>query len=612
VTDTFRVRRPLQHWTYYRPVSAANLPAGTASTNLADFNLYNSGECRVITMNPGAQNDVAEISVFIVAPDSVTLRSSVEDKLGGGLFEGDLVRTYVEAPEDAAYAVGTPQCECLFEGVVIRRAFAVGSREGQDTERVTAVATWSPGLDNQHPDHLVPGRWFFDLDSEADPAPSVLVEDPDLPACFNFRGRPNRDAIAAHAITAAGYSGDGGGGGGFTASPFTGDHDPAGAHWTVREALASLVVRWLYGDDDAAGGLDRHVALEPATAAALLNTGEPTDLRFTGINARLPETDVTGLGVYDAIQRVCEAGGFGLSITPAAFTDEWSAGSGGGGGGGQSGDGGQRPDRVYILSVYRLGVGRAAVFFKLPKRGQFPGKVEGDFDVADVGIFQGTEDAAAIVNVAHAAAPARIEARFDLRPLWSPDDVDATAVDASLQGPGATTYHAKHVRGGADFADYGHVGRAWGLDCQGELKDALHTSGAYAMQGSGFYADGGFDFGAALSPFSAIETERAAQGVPVQLQARASSDASARPCRSPTRSTAPWASTTSWRSARTGARRGLKRPSRPPRSRARSASACAAWTTSRPSASRPCSTAPSPPSPTRGGSSSRTPICASG
>lgn len=474
-----RVLAPIEHRTFFQDASG-------------DWVLA-AADCLTFTATPGAANDVARF-------DTHWTTDAVEAKLGV-LAIDTKVRVFVLAPEDAAYDVGDAGGATLFEGVVVREPMALGSANGRDAEDVFPVASWTPGLDNRHPDHLVRGRWFYDLDATpGSGAPSIVLEDPGPGVIFNFRGRPNCDS-EDRLITAAGA-------GTVTLDGpcFTGDHDPAGRYWTVRLALRALITKFLYGDDDAAP-LTRHVDLEADTAVALMAEALEPDSdprgRFDGLDAILPETDVTGLGVLDAVETVCRAGGFNLAVVTSAFPDEWGA---------------TRPDRVYQLSIAQLGVGRALIALQLPKRGAFPGKASGDLDVADLGFFRGTQDAAPIVNAAYAAAPARIEARFDLRPLWAPGDVDAATIDASLQVPGSTTYHGRHVQGGAEFGDYQHVGRTWGLDCTGELRDALYTTPAeYAMQGDGFYGNdqgGGFDFGAALSPFAEIEAERLAHGVP--------------------------------------------------------------------------------------------------
>ncbi|MEO0966636.1 MAG: hypothetical protein AAFY08_16170, partial [Planctomycetota bacterium] len=359
---TQRVRAPLTHASMIQEVVAGALPDGRAADDNTGFTGFPDGECLAIEMRPGAANDTATFDTVALSP----VPDSVEGKLA--IVPADaLVRVFVAPPVDAAYEVGNPAGEALFEGVVVRRPFALGSINGRDAEELSVVATWTPGLDNRHPDHLVRGRWFFDLGADApqegEPnAPAVTLEDPGVPAAFNFRGRPNRDGDDARLMTAGAPAA---GGVALTAAPFTHDHDPAGRLWTVGDALRSLLVRLLYGDD-AAAPLTRHVAVEAATAAALmaetLDASTDPRGRFEGLDAVLAETDVTGLGVLDAVEAVCNAGGFRLTVSPAAFPDEW--------GGGDSGSGG-RPDRVYQLSIARVGVGRALVSLLLPKRGAF-------------------------------------------------------------------------------------------------------------------------------------------------------------------------------------------------------------------------------------------------
>jgi hypothetical protein len=163
----------------------------------------------------------------------------------------------------------------------------------------------------------------------------------------------------------------------------------------------------------------------------------------------MPEVNVHGLGVLDALQRICDATGFAFACLPAALTD--------------TGD-----EAPYELSIWRRNSG-TIVYPKLAKRGTTFADTEAALAQNDTNKSMILRDNAEIVNEVHAIGRTVIEGVFTLIPLWSPSEVDSATVDATLQEVNETNlagsgYHAKHVVDGALYNQYRHVGRWWGLN----------------------------------------------------------------------------------------------------------------------------------------------------
>ncbi len=215
-----------------------------------------------------------------------------------------------------------------------------------------------------------------DTDETENPKPWI-VESPTLPAVFNAGGRPNRHATKTYAATAAddedaavleGYA-------------FTHDDDPLGKWWSVREAITATLVVWLYGVLGASKA--RSVMLEAETLNALyFVTGEVGEAyaamaRWQGLDARCPEVSVQGLGVFDAIVAICEAGGFEMACEPVIDQAE--------------------PDRRYQLRLWRKGSG-PLVNFNLSKRGQAPTDAEAALRANNISKLRGLRDTTPIRN----------------------------------------------------------------------------------------------------------------------------------------------------------------------------------------------------------------------
>ncbi|MBB6429225.1 hypothetical protein [Algisphaera agarilytica] len=338
----------------------------------------------------------------------------------------------------------------VFEGVIERMPFSVGLPGARDDERVDFIAMPLPALDNVAPEHLITGRWVA-VDPTAQTIEPAVIESLDLPAAFNLGGKPNRSDQTVNA-TLSGLAGH----------VFTHDRDPNGSYWTVAEAIRSILVMWGFGPDSATA-LPRGFDLDKETLAAIMADTAPEGRRWEGLDAMLPEINVHGMGVLEAIDAVCDAAGFELAVMPHyGLKTEY--------------------DRLYVLGINRIGGGTEA-FFKLEPRGAFASDDHNEvLRNNSVSTFRGTRDAARIRNQIMSVGHAYVEAALQLKPLWLPSQVTQDTTD--------TNYTARHVRGGAEFAAYRRVGRAWGIDCLGTW---AATAGGYS---NAIYQhpSGGFDW----------------------------------------------------------------------------------------------------------------------
>lgn len=384
----------------------------------------------------------------------------------------DRVRVIVDPPDHPVIGIDLPEGQeglTVFEGVFERVPFEVSAVGGIDDERVEFVAVPNPAMDNVAPEHRVRGRWVAKDPTAQVPALGV-VETLDLPAVFNFRGRPNQSTLT---VTSAEL------GTGTLAAPlYTHDDDPLGQRWTVRTALASVLVAWGVGVADAP--LSRGFDVEEQTRQ-VLGGGEASGPAWLGIDDELPEVNVHGLGVLEAMEAVCDAAGYELNVQPHYGLDD-------------------RYDRLYVLSVQRRGGGPEA-YLDLEPRGAFsstdPNQILRRNTITR---FRGVRDAGRVRNDIYAVGRTYIEAALELRPLWRPEDVtaDTTAADYAL----------RHVISGQDYLQYRHVGRLWGIDCVGVWSAAGYQGGRYAHPG------GGFDWVAELGlAGSAIDAARGDAGV---------------------------------------------------------------------------------------------------
>lgn len=403
------------------------------------------------------------------------------------------VKVVIDTPDDELLADqdneddGGQAGTCVFEGVLARPQFEVKPKG----ERVTITALSFAAIDNLVDHHIITGRWVpegncYGADDSLASTDPVVMESPELPAVFNWRGHPNTTPVSGSVATALNryvdqialdvfYEG------------FTFEGDSSAELWTVRSALLALAMMWLYsGGADATLGDQRFTALEADTLTALRTVPTGSDSRtaqFRGLDEPLPEISVQGLGVLDAMRAVARAGGFHLFAQPE--TDPVAAVAAG-----------RKP---YLLKLRRYHSGDLT-HLDLAKRitpaGSNAFTTSEQFTAANnVNELAGLFDATAIRNSIHGRGRVLIEGRFPLRPLWSPDDVSAATISQAMQtiddtALAGTGYVARHVAGGALFDQYAHVGRAWGLmhlpraDWIGAL--TAYTDALYGQEVYGF------------------------------------------------------------------------------------------------------------------------------
>ncbi len=359
----------------------------------------------------------------------------------------------------------------IFEGVLTRNKITV--QDGD--ESVGFSAQPFPVLDNDASDHLIRGRWV-----KVDDVSSVsigtlaadrsydVIESPRLPAVFNRKGRPNRHATSTLDVAATDLAID------ISGPTWTHDEDASnGRMWTVGEAIRSILAMWLLGEEE--HPLDRHVDIEQDTLQGL--DGTITSSRFVGLDQVLPPTSVHGLGVFEALDKVCRAGGFDFQCEPRGGVDAF-----------------EFPyDRRYVLRLWRRHSGNPFAL-KLDRRGSGYTRAESATARNNNAHIVAIEDSQEIVNEVFGVAPVLIEARFQLKPMWSPNDLDSEVtganIDESMQADDnkkrkalTDTYFMRHVSGGAAYDSYRHVGRRWGLDTFGDFSG--YDTGIYQHDAGG-------------------------------------------------------------------------------------------------------------------------------
>lgn len=415
----------------------------------------------------------------------------------------DQVSVVIPPVEDAsAQDTGDPGSGTLiFEGVLSRHPFTAQADGGRDIESARMAAFALPTLPELYPATMLWYRWMADAFATTEggegveggqATPIIQGESIALPVVFNFRGRPNRDATNAITTPITQFSGMAG-------SPFTHDDDPRGAYWTVRDAIRSVLIYWVLGTADR-GAVSRFIDIDRELIAVLSGEGEETGYngRYAGINDRLPETKVHGLGPLGALQAICDAGGFEFAVEPGVRLDDEELSSGGA----------TQYDRDWVLRLWRKNTGTLKTF-NLAKRGTSYNSAEAMLAQNNVSKVSGLKDGREVRNAVLAAGRTAIECTLGLKPIWGEGDWTEDASDGDLQGVtddklANSTYHKRHVVGGDEFGDYGHVGRLWGLDCQGGYTGG-YSSGGYQ------HDEAGFDFVTELGlneEGSGIRTER--------------------------------------------------------------------------------------------------------
>lgn len=390
---------------------------------------------------------------FVPAPGQTR---EVQQQLAGFSID-DHVRVEVWPLPDLA----NPELETdaqpivLFEGELSRPTFSIQSH-GQGTQEVlTFTALPFPVCDNLRDVHRVLGRTV----PSAPATPStlvdpVLIESLSLPAIFNHRGRPNRASVKTQND------------GGDAWYLFTHDDDAYALPWSVRDALAWLIGSWIYGAGTTI--LPRRFDIETTSRLVIFgSTAGELHPQFQGLDAALPEVGVQGMGVLDAIEAVCLAGGFRLIIDPTYNADT---------------------GYLYHLAIRRRNTGRS-VTLDLAHRDTTFSDAEAFVSANNLDKFVGFIDGAEIVNEVRAIGRTFVECALVLKPLWDPADVSGIPITDELQDSPdqdqlqSHPYFSRHVQAGALFATYGSVGRAWGIDCVGDLARpyTLYTEGLYAQ-----------------------------------------------------------------------------------------------------------------------------------
>lgn len=437
-----------------------------------------------------------ELGLFEFQPDD-QVRIIMHPPTEGTTFAPDLDLT---GQEDTGIVI--------FDGTLQRAAFNVkgATDKADEFERFNLIAVDAPSIDNLHPDHLVRGRFYADDDT---PTP-VILDGPSVPCVFNAGEMPNMLPNATVSV--------GGGDLTITSNLFTNDNDVSATYWTLKEALKHLITCWLFGIDQAAGGdaqgdLDRSATIEPETFDALFaSPGGDNPARWAGLDDLLPETDVQGLGVFDAIDRVCRAGGYRSAVLPPM---------------GRSLPDGSSVDRLYLLRIWREGAGPLNEL-RLQDREFISGGQSAEDLLANntVSAMRGIRDTSGVRNSISAVGRTLVETTVQLKPMWKPGDMatpagtfgereQAVPIDQS-----GDPYHSQHVKGGATSEDYWHVGRMWGLDETGAFKSSSlgYSTGDYA------HPDGGFDWLAQLQITGSdnFTAARTANGVttPVRMSKR--------------------------------------------------------------------------------------------
>lgn len=368
----------------------------------------------------------------------------------------------------------------VFEGTLQRAdGSAFGANETSDegeTFHVTAFS--SPEVDNEHPAHLIIGRFIAADDT---PTPHLIDGQP-VPCVFNADEQPNLRVDQ----TIVGDSGDSLR---TEAALFTSEDDPEATYWTLKEALKHLIVCWMYGIKAAAGGdaqgaLTRSATIEHETYQAIFGTPQDANVsRWEGLDSLLPEIDVQGLGVFDAIDRVCRAGGYRCSVLPIMGRKVPEA---------------AHIDRLYQLRIWREGAGpQNQLLLQNRVDAANDGTADQLMSANNVSTVTVLRDTSRVRNSVIVCGRVLIETTVELKPLFSPDDIAApvstvsTREQALPSGLEGDPYHQRHVEGGRLYGDYKHVGRMWGLDETGTFyRNSLGYSGSSPYG----HDDGGFDW----------------------------------------------------------------------------------------------------------------------
>lgn len=469
-------------------------PTKPRVTTQASFSVYSKA--------PGV-NGVAEAGILDSAPDGDNgweaadnlrvkeIRLAAWPKSGTASFDRIPADGVIDAfelglfdygPDDQVRVIMQPHSLAdhtdpvvVFEGMLQRASFNVTNATDRrdESETVSFTAVDAPSIDNESPEHLIRGRFL----ASGDPVEPVLIDGLAMPCVFNAGSLPNMldgstvDAEAGDLTLVS-------------CNLFTPDADHRATYWTLADALKHLIVCWLYGIDsaangDAQGALKRSVTIDNDTYVALFTLGTPDADRWIDLQTVLPQVSVQGLGVFDAIDRVCRAAGYrSATLLPMGR------------------DLGGTIDRQYQLRIWPEGAGPENTL-KLLNRSTVSDSLTADQLLAGNNFVRlsGLRDTARLRNHIIVTGRLLIETTVQLKPLWKPADVDNLGGEtisvwhqAMPVGQDGDTYHQKHDARGNQFASFGHVGRIWGIDSTGafEANSLGYSTGPYAHPAGGF------------------------------------------------------------------------------------------------------------------------------
>jgi hypothetical protein len=437
-----RVQRQVQHLVYVR-----HLADGTVSPYYFSdgWQVDPRLRCDSIRMEAGKRVAVAEIAY--IPPTGGDL--SAESIVAQYHWDDQVKVVALPHPDELTQQPADVSLEdagtTLFIGRLSRPRIDIQAEGRSNIERVNFTAFAMPILDNKISDHVITGRWV----SAADHGVSI-VETYELPAVFNFRGRGNmaveprvytRIVPANRAFAQA--------------RVFTYDGDPLGQTWSFREALASLICVWLFGAGNGKQ-LDRSFNLDLDTWDAIF-TGS-SDERFEGLSNPMPEINVHGMGILDAMDAVLAAAGFDWAISIADDLD-----------------------KPYGQRIWKRNTG-PLVSLALDKRGTSYAAAEDALRRNQTNKLNLVLDGSEIRNEIIAIGRTRVEATFNLKPLWYQADTPADTITTALQSAtsaqlNGSDYWAKHITGGRLHHLYSTVGRRWGLH---HGSTPAYSSGVYA------------------------------------------------------------------------------------------------------------------------------------
>ncbi|MBI1369043.1 MAG: hypothetical protein GC162_10365 [Planctomycetes bacterium] len=466
---TSRIIRPVKHRVYTRRLRQTRRAFMNGEHGSWTFDP--ALQCDFVRIEAGAGNHVAQLKYIPEDKANATL-----ERMLAIYSTDDQVKVVVDPVNDPGvkqtgpFASGTSGI-VLFEGVMHTQNQSIQTGESGG-EFLTFTSRAMPYMDNRLYWRQIFGRWMKTGSQVG------MIETPDLPAVFNFRGRPNRHGSETIYAQVAQMKQT------LTAPLWTHDDDPKAQPWTAREAIASILVERVFGDQYLGFHLPRTIDVDYLVVEQLNMTadqaGKRSD-RFHGLDDQLPEVNVQGLGAIDALNKVCDAAGFLMTVE--CLQDDSTGETG-------------FSDRRYWLSIGRKRTGNV-FYFDLAKTGSSFASADSLTRANNVGRYMGIKDSSEIITQVMAVAPCYIEARFDLKPLWSPAQIDTTTPTAEYAQTkkvetDTTGYHAKYVLGGVLNQNYAHVGRLWGIDCVGGFKGYETSTPAYA------HDPDGFDFVAAL------------------------------------------------------------------------------------------------------------------